>query len=108
MAKQYLKWYENHKAAWRAGKFDYDSFSDFNGATNFKCMEVLNEGKTMRFIWEVLVQELPITSQLMMSDELFNHIPNSAVAKLKRDFKNLEIKLISEITKENYSPQTNA
>ena len=108
MARQYLKWYENHKAAFLAGKFDYDSFDNFKGSIDFNAFTAFNEGKTVRFVWDILVRELPITSQLMMSTELLGHIPKSAEAKLKRGFKSLETRLIASINQQNYSPQTNA
>ena len=101
MAKQYLKWYENHKAAFLAGKYDYDMLYDFRGVTAREALKSLNEDKTIRFLWECTVLELSITSQLLMSGELFKHISKSAEASLKKKFKDFEVKLLNEIEKTN-------
>lgn len=89
MAKQYLKWYENHKAAFLAGKFDYEEFYAVASASELKAD--LNKGLTMGFMWESFVSNrISITSQLMMSDRFFNHVSGVAEKELKKCFKQWE------------------
>lgn len=101
MAKQYLKWYENHKAAFLAGKFDVVDLEGLITPSSF--LKMLDEGKTFKFMWLHFSENLPITSQLLMSGELFKHISKPAEANLKKQFKNYETDLRFII-----DPQTNA
>lgn len=101
MAKQYLKWYENHKAAFLAGKFDVEDIKEKITPSSF--LKMLDEGKTFKFMWAHFSSNLPITSQLLMSGDLFKHISKPAEASLKKQFKKYETDLRFII-----DPQTNA
>lgn len=101
MAKQYLKWYENHKAAWRAGKFDVVDIEGLITPSSF--LKMLDDGKTFKFMWDHFSSNLTVTSQLLMSGDLFKHISKPAESSLKKQFKKYETDLRFII-----DPQTNA
>ena len=75
--------FKAHVKAWDEDNFDPPRIEDKS-----QLIKHLDDGKTLRGVWDYLVDRLPITSQLMISNGVgLRVLSGSAKANLRREFK---------------------